>query len=244
MATRQPIGFFDLPGEIRNQIYAHLLVIPAPKYLDSILSYHEPMYPSILRVSKQTYSEALPILYRQNTFYAHPSRLERLPQIRRWLDPVAGPGRERVQKMMDRFHISVRLECDAHFEKGEAERAFTGRDALTIQVYASQYHGSGGDVLRLFEGVRAVRNVDIYGNVDQWPKYVASLRKAIMAPEGTEVEIDRSEFDDLTTAMSKANIDGEDSGVDIGEDDITEDDLAALDAWIGPGGALAAAGYG
>lgn len=155
---------------------------------------------------------------------------------------------DKVQKMMDRFHISVRLECDAHFSAEEAERAFGGRDALTIQVYASQYHGSGGDVLRLFEGVRGVRTVDIYGNVAKWPKYVASLRKAIMAPEGRDVEIDRSEFDELARAMAKVNLDGEDSGVEIEDDDtnddITEDDMESLMEWIGPNGALAAAGYG
>lgn len=94
-------------------------------------------------------------------------------------------------------------------------------------------------MLRLFEGVRGVRTVDIYGNVDRWPRYVASLRKAIMAPEGAEIEIDRSEFDDLAGAMTKVNIEGEDSGVEI-----DEEDMEALDASIGPDGALAAAGYG
>lgn len=238
-----PPTFFDLPGEMRNQIYDYLLVIPAPKYMDDKLSYREPMYPNILRVCKQSYAEALPILYRRNTFYAHPSRLNRLPQIRRWLDPVAGPDMEKVQRMMDRFHISVRLECDAHFTAKEAEKAFNNRDALTIQVYASQFHGSGGDVLRLFEGVRGVRTVDIYGHVGDWPKYVKSLRKAIMAPGGVEVEMDRSEFENLDEEMSKVKIEDEDSGVDVDGDEI-DGAMEALDAGIEPDGALVTVGYG
>lgn len=122
---------------------------------------------------------------------------------------------ERVRQMIRRFHISMRLECDAHFSAEEAETAFNGKDALTIQVYASQFRGSGGDVLRLFEGVRGVRTVDIYGEVSSWPKYVKSLREAMMSPEGAVVAIDRSEF------VTKPKLEeDDDSGVDVGDEEL------------------------
>lgn len=232
---RKKTTFFDLPPEIRNEVYAYLLLLGPPKYLLDF-SAREPIYPQILRASRQTYAEALPILYRQNTFYAHPSRLDRLPQIRRWLDPVAGEEMERVRKMIRRFHISMRLECDAHFSAEEAETAFNGKDALTIQVYASQFRGSGGDVLRLFEGVRGVRTVDIYGEVSNWPKYVKSLREAMMSPLGAVVAIDRREFG------SKLKLEEDsDSGVDVGDEDL-DGAMDALD--LGQETEGVAVGYG
>ena len=109
----------------------------------------------------------------------------------------------------------MRLECDAHFSAEEAETAFNGKDALTIQVYASQFRGSGGDVLRLFEGVRGVRTVDIYGVISNWPKYVKSLREAMMSPLGAVAAIDRREFE----PKSKLEEDS-DSGVDVGDEDL------------------------
>lgn len=172
-----------LPGEIRNQIWGYLLVIPPPS-TSQTLGEKTPVYPHVLRVCKQIQSEAQPILYRKNTFIAHPTLLVRLPQLRRWLDPVPTPH---LQAMIRRHHIFVRLECDARFTTKAATEAFSGADELTVEVFRSQFRGSSNQVLRLFEGVRGVRKARIFGCVGDWPEYVRLLELSMMSPEGTDI---------------------------------------------------------
>jgi hypothetical protein len=183
MSTPKPT-FLTLPGEIRNHIYALLLVIPPPS-TTTALGEKSPIYPHILRVNRQIHAEALPILYGENTFIAHPTLLCGLPQLRRWLDPVTAPALiARIRK----YHIFVRLECDARFSKEAATEAFSGMEELTIEVFQSQFRGSGNEVLRLFEGVREVGRARVFGSIGEWPGYVEELTRRMMSKEGYELE--------------------------------------------------------
>ncbi|KFY28105.1 hypothetical protein V493_03111 [Pseudogymnoascus sp. VKM F-4281 (FW-2241)] len=181
MATSLP--FLTFPGEIRNHIYTLLLVVPSPSTTTAPRK-TPPIYPEILRVNKQVHHEALPFLYAHNTFIAHPIRLYRIPQLRRWIKPVQAPH---LIATIRRFHVFVRLKCDAGFSAEAATVAFSGVEELTIEVFKSQFKGSGNEVLRLFEGVRGVRRARVFGNVAEWPEYVAWLQSKMMSNEGCEL---------------------------------------------------------
>jgi hypothetical protein len=169
--------FLTLPGEIRNQIYGLLLVVPPPEK-STKLGEVPPIWPSILAMCKQTYNEVIKILYGENTFLAHNSRLSRAPQLRRWLNPISTP---RLLPLVRRFHIFVRLECDARFSADAARKAFTGIDQLTIEVHKSQFRGSSHNVLKLFEGVRDVRKAAVLGSISAFPEYARWLEKVMMS---------------------------------------------------------------
>ncbi|KAL2179264.1 uncharacterized protein P884DRAFT_268417 [Thermothelomyces heterothallicus CBS 202.75] len=97
---RDPPTFLTLPLEVRLEIYSHLLVLPPPPPRDSLRAVYRcsfaasralgsptgtsskpTLHPQILRVNKQTYHEALPILYGQNTFSAHPVQFTARPTL-------------------------------------------------------------------------------------------------------------------------------------------------------------------
>ncbi|KFY07534.1 hypothetical protein V492_07048 [Pseudogymnoascus sp. VKM F-4246] len=177
------LAFLAFPGEIRNRIYALLLVVPPPSTTTSVVE-TPPIHPEVLRVSRQIYYEALPFLYAYNTFIAHPVRLYRFPQLRRWIDPVLAPS---LIGLIRRYHVFVRLECDAGFSAEEARDAFSGVDELTVEVFQSQFKGSGNGVLRLFEGVRGVRKARVFGSITEWPEYVAWLERRMMSSEGSDL---------------------------------------------------------
>ncbi|KAL2160621.1 hypothetical protein VTH06DRAFT_1309 [Thermothelomyces fergusii] len=91
--------FLTIPLELRLEIYSHLLVLPPPppreslgavprcsfaasRGLGSTETQSKPtLHPQILRVNRQIYEEALPILYGQNTFSAHPVYLTARPSL-------------------------------------------------------------------------------------------------------------------------------------------------------------------
>ncbi|AEO56089.1 hypothetical protein MYCTH_2300594 [Thermothelomyces thermophilus ATCC 42464] len=97
---RDPPTFLTLPLELRLEIYSHLLVLPPPPPRESLRPIYRcsfaasralgsptgtnskpTLHPQILRVNKQTYHEALPILYGQNTFSAHPVQFTARPTL-------------------------------------------------------------------------------------------------------------------------------------------------------------------
>jgi len=180
------LTFLDLPGEIRNQIYDHLLVIPShstPRRLGD-----PPIYPQILLTNRAIHEEAQQILYGSNTFLARPNLLSGLPRLRLYYPIISSPA---LISLMRKYHIRIRLDCDPNFKAIKAKEAFTGMDELTIEVFQAQFGSSDHKVLRLFEGIRGVKNVRIYGSVTGFPEYVLWLRNTMMAKEGLEVQ----EFD-------------------------------------------------
>lgn len=73
MPPQKSFPFFELPAELRTQIYEELLVSDA----SFRLGHHGPFClvkrkatsPTILRVSRRTYLEAAPTLYGANSFF-------------------------------------------------------------------------------------------------------------------------------------------------------------------------------
>ena len=157
------LSFLDLPGEIRNQIYSELLIIPdlsTPRLLGD-----PPLYPQILEVCRKVHDESKQFLYGKNIYLAHPNLLTGLPRLRLYYDTI------RCKHLIDlirRYQIRVRLDCDPNFSAKTASDAFSGIEELTIEVFQAQFGGSDYKVLRLFEGIRGVKKVKIYG---RWVLY-------------------------------------------------------------------------
>ncbi|KUJ10030.1 uncharacterized protein LY89DRAFT_268400 [Mollisia scopiformis] len=177
------IVFLDLPGEIRNQIYNHLLIVPAiskPRLLGD-----PPMYPQILSTCHKIHEEGKQILYGGNTFLAHPNLLSDRPRLRLYYDAISSSS---LISLICKYHIRVRLDCDPNFSVHKAIAAFTGVEELTLEVFQAQFGSSDNKVLRLFEGIRGVKKARIYGSVTDFPEYVRWLQNSMMLPVGVEVE--------------------------------------------------------
>ncbi|KAL2075254.1 hypothetical protein VTL71DRAFT_197 [Oculimacula yallundae] len=178
------LSFTDLPGEIRNKIYNHLLILPSlstPRLLGD-----PPLYPQILSVCRQVHEEGKQILYGCNTFLAHPNLLGEMPRLRLYYDTIHAKS---LVSLIRRFHIRIRLDCDPNFSAEKAIKSFTGAEELTIEVFQAQFGSSGHMALKLFEGIRGVKRARIYGSVQAFPEYVQWLRESMMTPEGVEVEV-------------------------------------------------------
>ena len=175
--------FLTLPGEIRNQIYNLLLIIPPPGVPRS-LGGGSKISPQILNVCRQIYHEAIEVLYGKNTFIAHYSLLSQMPQLRRWHDPITSPA---LIARIRRYHIYVRLDCDAWFTAACARDAFTGIEEFTVEVFQAQYGSSDYDVLRLFEEVRGIKRVRFLGSISGFPEYISWLQTTMMSPEGVGI---------------------------------------------------------
>jgi len=168
----------DLPGEIRNKIYLELLTIPdlsTPRRLGD-----PPLHPRILEVSKKIHSESKQFLYGRNTYLAHPNLLTGLPRLRLYYDTIRC---KHLIDLISRYHIRVRLDCDPNFSAEKASDAFSGVEDLTIEVFQAQFGGSDYTVLKLFEAIRGVKKVKIYGSIVAFPEYVSWLRDVMMTPK-------------------------------------------------------------
>ena len=95
----------------------------------------------------------------------------------------------------------MRLDNDPNFDTERAERAFSGVEELTIEVFQAQYGSADHRVLRLFEGERGVKRARVYGSVVKVPRYVQWLQNAMMSPKGTEVAAFEPDGDDMVSAQ-------------------------------------------
>ena len=170
----------DLPGEIRNQIYHQLLILPPLSTPNP-----PPIYPEILQTCRKIHEESKHILYGYNTFIAHANLLSDMPRLRKCFPTFSYPN---LISMIRRYHISVRLDCDPNFSAEKAKEAFTGVEELTIEVFQAQFESSDYKVLKLFEDIRDVKKARIYGSVQAFPDYVDWLKRAIMTAEGSPVQ--------------------------------------------------------
>lgn len=187
------INFLDLPLELREQIYTHLLTL-APS--------HPTLQPAILTACRQTHAEALPILYGHNTFQCHPSLLASFPRLydpsAAWANPLAplkpasypqlsestSPG----LRLARRWYLKARLDCGPFWGAEEVEGAFTGAEELTVEVWQTMFRECGNEVLRIFEGVRGVRRVRVWGSTTGMEGYVRWLEGAMRSPVGSRLE--------------------------------------------------------
>jgi len=91
--------FLDLPTELRLRVYEHLLA-PDKEFRD--LPETEPprtkgkIQTAVLRASKVIYSEAEPVLYKENRFGATLELFPGGPKARRYTSKLERPGGERV----------------------------------------------------------------------------------------------------------------------------------------------------
>ncbi|KAB8296713.1 hypothetical protein EYC80_002133 [Monilinia laxa] len=178
-----PLTFLDLPGEIRNQIY-HLLLIVPPISTPRPLGSDPPIYPQILSVCRKVHDEAEQILYGGNVFIAHPNLLNGLPRLRWKYDTISS---SKLISIIKKYYIIVRLDCDPNFTEVRAEDAFNGMEGLTIRVEQSAFRGSDYQVLKLFEGVRGVKKTKISGSVSGFPAYVEWLQDVMKMPKGIDI---------------------------------------------------------
>jgi hypothetical protein len=176
------LTFLSLPGEIRNQVYNQLLIVPS---LSIPRIYGDPpLYPQILTVSRKIHSEAQEILYGSNTFLAHPNLLTGLPRLRLYYDTISS---SHLIALIRRYHIRIRLDCDPNFSATKARDAFAGVEELTLEVFQAQFGSSDHKVLKLFEGIRGVKAAKIYGSVTAFPEYVEWLQNTMMSPRDSMV---------------------------------------------------------
>ncbi|TVY33009.1 hypothetical protein LSUB1_G007574 [Lachnellula subtilissima] len=189
------LTFLDLPGEIRNQIYCQLLLVPSLS--TARLLGDPPIYPAILSTCRKIHSETHPILYGSNTFLAHPNLLTGLPRLRLYYSTISSPI---LISRIRRFHIRVRLDNDPNFSAQKAQESFTGVEELTIEVFQAQYGSSDYKVLRLFEGVRGVERTRVYGSITGFPEYAEWLQNVMSTPVGKEVDL----FDKEKVLLEKA----------------------------------------
>ena len=143
------------------------------------------VYPHILFTCRKVYEEGIHILYGNNTFLAHPNLLSALPRLRSYYDTIVSPS---LITLIRRYQIRIRLDCDPNFTAEQATHAFTGVDELNIIVFQAQYGSSDYKVLRLFEGVRGVKRINICGSITLFREYVEWLRQAMSAPINETVE--------------------------------------------------------
>ncbi|KAH8179642.1 hypothetical protein LIA77_01161 [Sarocladium implicatum] len=178
-----------LPVELRLEIYYYLLT-PTPSAAGSTsrttlasLDIH----PSILLTCRLLHQEALPILFSQNTFHAHPSLLTTFPRLLPSLSPICSPS---LLPLISRVHLTFRLDTlDAPFAKEAAKASLSGLDTLTVELKSGGvFLGAGCGRLRALEEVRGVGEVNFIGSTLGFEAYLGWLRKAMMSEEGAQLE--------------------------------------------------------
>ncbi|KAI1479745.1 hypothetical protein F4774DRAFT_116508 [Daldinia eschscholtzii] len=133
-----PSLFLDLPTEIRLEIFRHLLVLPADAPPPSQNTYyqlgqHRPLlYPAILCTNRQLHAEALPLLYRKNTFLAHNTLLTTLPRLRRIYDPVLSA---RLAGLITRFYVRVRLDAEPGYDREQAAEQLSNKEEVVLDAW-------------------------------------------------------------------------------------------------------------
>ena len=189
----------SLPAELRNHIWQFILVhntksaalLPAHLFPGAPASARKTsrFCANVLLTCKQINAEGTPILYGENTFSAHSSLLASLPcflLLERPNKLLLGPVKsQRMQKLIRRYSLFLRLDTDPQFTKRLAEESFTGAEELRIDVFQAMYASSDFSVLRLFEGVRGIGKVNIDGSLGDG-KYAEWLTNTMMLPEGAE----------------------------------------------------------
>jgi hypothetical protein len=162
--------FFQLPTEIRLQVYEELLCRNAvnTKYLAKHGYRHDdsagPLYPAILSTCRKAHDEAIYLLYTTHVFCAHPSLLTSLPHLITSAQPVLYPT---VLCKIKRWHLTIRLDTDPRFTTAQATAAFSGAESLDIRVWQSMFDGADSSVLKLFMGVRGVKVARVGGSANR-----------------------------------------------------------------------------
>ncbi|PNS19249.1 hypothetical protein CAC42_2426 [Sphaceloma murrayae] len=164
---------FALPPELRHQIYTLLLPSSEPPPSQTL-------HPSLLLTCSRLNHEATPLLYAR-TFTAHPTLLTSLPYYDTRSRPVSPHLVPRIRK----WHVTVRLDVDARFTAQQVRDAFDGAQELTVEVMQAMYGSCDFEVLRAFEGVRAVGRARVVGSLGDG-RYAGWLARTMMLAMGEE----------------------------------------------------------
>ncbi|KAK7935676.1 hypothetical protein PG985_001171 [Apiospora marii] len=174
-----------LPVELRLEIYSYLLTIPeeddhkstpsgssptstrpplkrnSSSYSSSCCSTPKPveLYPQILRACRQTYDEAVEVLYATNKFAAHSSMLTTFPRLHKGSAPVAAAH---LSQLIRRFTLRLRLDVAPTFDAAQAAALLSGLDELDVDGWQAQYLGADIGALRMLEGVRGVKRARVW----------------------------------------------------------------------------------
>lgn len=178
-------NFFDLPLEIRYEIYDQLLLAAPYTKCTRRSNPDSQVYGSLLRANRQINSEATDLLYGCNTFVAHPTLLTSFPRLRAWYAPVKESS---VVPRIRRFHVQVRLDIDLPYDEAVVTESFSGLDELSIDVMQAMFLGVGYRNLTKFEGIRGVKRVKVMGSTTGFEDYIEWLKKAMMSEPGSKVE--------------------------------------------------------
>ncbi|EPE33617.1 hypothetical protein GLAREA_06630 [Glarea lozoyensis ATCC 20868] len=209
---RAHLNFLHLPGEIRNEIYTQLLVLPRES---NILPFYDcnlyDIYPEILSVCRKTHTEALPILYGLNTFIANTTPTSCFPRLTPFHAPVQSSA---MVALIRRYYVRIRLDYQPSFSFERARDAFTGMEELTVDVFRMNFDRWSPGVLTRFEGVRGVKNVRIVGSTYGFPRYVEWLEGCIASAEGVDVE--GFEGEEQTVVENVRRCDGRTVGRELG----------------------------
>ena len=157
--------FLELPGELRNQIYCILLKNTTAVRSSAHRSSDYSQTPisisaSILRVSKQIYAEAMPLLYTLNHFNAHPTLLNGLPYLADSSRPVISAA---CSSLIRRFHLAVRLDCDPYWTTDDLIKAFSGVDELEVEAWQASFGVCDFSVMFAFSNIRGVGRARVRG---------------------------------------------------------------------------------
>ncbi|KAI0012728.1 hypothetical protein F4779DRAFT_530438 [Xylariaceae sp. FL0662B] len=193
-ATLNPTAstLLTLPLELRLEILSYLLVLPPPATPGTSTPPARPhLHPAILRANRQLHAEAIPLLYRHNTFQAHTTLLTAFPRLRSsssWAWEWPPVRAARVSSLITRVHVRVRLDAAPGYDRGAAARGLSGKDEVVLEAWQAVWRGAGPDVLRLFDAVRGVRSARVVGSVGGFEDYARWLQRAMMAAVGEHVE--------------------------------------------------------
>ena len=187
-ASRKSIfPFLQLPLELRLEIYAYLLILPENAvynynyYTHRANTAHTTLCPQILLVNWQINCEATDLLYKKNTFLAHPSLLTAFPR----LPPLPNPVSSQVAaSQIRRVRLRLRLDWDLPFKAEDVKSALSGMERVEIQIVQKTFLGVGCGNLKVLEGVRGVGEVKIWGSTTGFEKYVHWLEETMMKPAG------------------------------------------------------------
>ncbi len=173
-----PIGLLDLPTEIRLQILEDVLCHSTPIYMTSahILTPQQHtllgLSPLIICTCKQLYEESLPILYGKNTFQAHPTLLKQTVFA---LDPTRRVTAPYCIRLITRWHVRVRLDCDPFYSPADVEEAFSSCEVVEVEVFRSAWGTGSYSALYGFTKVRGVKRARVYGSIGR--KFAEDLKE-------------------------------------------------------------------
>jgi hypothetical protein len=84
-----------------------------------------------------------------------------------------------------RYYLSVRLDTDARFTSEQVTAAFSGKDYVEVECWQAMFASVDLHVLKLFEGIRGVREARVCGSVGTG--YKKWLEGAMTTKLGDEV---------------------------------------------------------